>query len=270
MKIAISNIAWNKEEDKVILPILKKYSISGVEIAPTKIWDDPISQSSEEIKAYRKYWEKEGISISSTQSILFGHPELNIFESLEKRKLTLLYIEKMIRVSALLGASAIVFGSPKNRDTKGMEIKQSLDIAADFFYKIGEIAESYETFFCIEPNPKVYGTNFVNTTKEALVVIKRVNHPYFRLHLDSGALSVNKEDYKSAITEGFPYLKHFHVSERDLLPIGSTSLDHKEIASVLKLLHYNRWISVEMRGNNFQNNDKIVEKTLAYVSAAYA
>ncbi len=270
MKVAISNIAWNKEEDDVILKLLKKYSISGIEIAPTKIWKNPTIEPAKSIKEYRKFWEKDGIRIVAAQAILFGRPDLAIFENSNKRKETLLYIEKMIKVSAALGARIMVFGSPKNRDRGDMRTAKALDIAEEFFYKIGEIAKSYGIFFCIEPNPKEYGTNFINNTNEALELINLVSHPYFKLHLDSGVLTVNKEDYKTAITQGFPFLKHFHVSEKNLLPIGKNGTDHKKVAKILKGLKYDKWVSIEMRGVDNRANHKIVSEALEYALAIYS
>jgi D-psicose/D-tagatose/L-ribulose 3-epimerase len=269
MKIAISNIAWNKEEDKMILSLMKKYSISGVEIAPTKIWENPTTELVKTIKAYRKFWENEGISISSTQALLFGHPELTIFENSTTRNRTLAYLEKMIEISSFLGAEAMVFGSPKNRDRKDIAQDKALEIAAKFFYKLGETAKSHNIFFCIEPNPKEYGTNFVNNTEEAITLVDLVNHPYFRLHLDSGAMYVNKENYESAITQGFPYLKHFHISEKNLHPIDEKVIDHRKLARILRDLQYHHWVSVEMRQVENAVNDKTVEETLKLVSEIY-
>ncbi len=269
MKIAISNIAWNNQEDPTILPLFKKYSIKGIEIAPTKVWKNPTGESLETIKKYKKYWEDQGITISSTQAILFARPNLNIFADKNQRLELLSYIKKMTRVSALLGAEIMVFGSPKNRNIETLNIEEALGIATEFFYNVGEIAKLHSIYFCIEPNPKEYGTNFINNTKEAIQLIKRVNHPFFRLHLDSGVLTVNKENYKNSIIEGFPYLKHFHVSEKNLLPIGSTNINHKEISKILKNLKYDKWVSIEMRRKENQLNDKAVENAFKLVTSVY-
>lgn len=269
MKIAISNIAWNHYEDKSILKLLKKHLIAGIEVAPTKIWDNPTNVSKDTINKYRKFWENEGINIVAIQALLFGHPELTLFEDSKKRKNTLTYIEKMVKVSSLLGAKVVVFGSPKNRHRKDIKIKKALDIASHFFYKVGEIAKLYDIYFCIEPNPMQYGTNFVNNTKEALELIKLVNHPNFMLHLDSGTLTLNKENYYMSINNGFSYMKHFHVSEENLIPIGKSTVDHKKISKILKNLYYDRWVSIEMIGNNNASNYKTVEDALKFVSTIY-
>lgn len=270
MKIAISNIAWNQQEDGNILKLLKKYSMSGVEIAPTKIWKNPTEESYQTINKYRKYWEKNGILISSTQSILFGHPELLIFGNKDKRNATLIYLEKMIRVSAQLGAEAIVFGSPKNRNRFNVNKAQALHIASDFFSKIATISKRYNVFFCIEPNPIEYGTNFINNTDEAVGLVRNVDHPNFKLHLDSGTMTVNGENVEEAITDGFPYLRHFHISEKNLSPIGKGKTDHEKIANILRTLNYKHWVSIEMKGMENSSNIGVVDEVLKFTSAIYS
>ena len=40
MKLAISNIAWNKSMDVSVYKIMKKYGFAGLEIAPTRIFQN--------------------------------------------------------------------------------------------------------------------------------------------------------------------------------------------------------------------------------------
>src|SRR5689334_19881455 len=164
MRLAISNIAWNKNEEKEIALLLKKYKVNAVEVAPTMIWKEPTKVLVKSIKKYRKFWNDHGIEIVSIQALLFGHPELKIFENADNRKKTLTYIKKMIRVCALLGVEDIVFGSPGNRDTGKLHIDQAMEIAQKFFYQVGEAAQKYGVYFCIEPVPQEYGTNFINNS----------------------------------------------------------------------------------------------------------
>ncbi len=270
MKIAISNIAWAHNEDKEILPIFKKYSIKGVEIAPTMVWEDPVGETERSIKKYRKFWEDKDVNVISTQSMLFGHPELTIFESSEKRNVTLEYLKKMIWVSATLGAKAIVFGSPENRARRGVEPKEALEIAYNFFNKLGDTAKSNGIFFCIEPNPKEYGTDFINNTEEVIELVKKVNNPYLRIHLDSGVMFVNGENYGESIKNAISHMEHFHISERNLEPIGSTGVPHDQISELLRKYKYDGWTSIEMRMKNNNSNARIVDKSLMIASEFYS
>lgn len=269
MKVAISNLAWEFNEDGEILPLLEKYKIKGIEIAPTKIWQDPINTNEHLLKAYKKYWEEKGISIVATTSLLFGHPELTIFDDNKTRDKTLEYLSQIIRLSAYLGAKATVFGSPKNRQTNGLPQKEVLKIAQEFFFAIGEVAKRYGIFFGIEPNPKFYGTDFINTTPEAIKLVQKVNHPNFKLHLDTGAMFMNNEDYKKIIYESLPFVCHFHISEPMLRPINQASKRHQTIAKILKSLYFDKWVSLEMSLKPKTNHKEIIDRVLKIVTNIY-
>lgn len=271
MNIAISNIAWDKKEDEEIIKILKKHRISGMEVAPTKIWENPLSVKEAEIKEYKNYWQNNGIQIIAMQSLLFGRPELTIFDSKETRQKTIDYISQIASLSFLLGAKVMVFGSPKNRRINGLNQNKAFEIACEFFYKIAQVCKQYNIFFCIEPNPPEYGADFILNTKDAIELITTVNHPHFKLHLDTSAMTINKESYGESIKQGLSLLKHFHISEPYLEPIKEGKVNHKEVAVVLKKLHYNsnKWVSIEMRSSDNASNMENVDKALELVTGIY-
>ncbi len=271
MNIAISNIAWERKEDKEIVKILQKYDISGIEVAPTKIWKNPLEAKEKEIKEYRNYWLNNDINIVAMQSLLFGHPELTIFDSKQTRGKTIDYLSRIVHLSSLLGSKIMVFGSPKNRLINGLRYDKVLEIACEFFYKIAEICKQYKIFFCIEPNPIEYGADFILNTNEAIKLVTAVNHPHFRLHLDTSTMTINKEPYENSIKNGLSLLKHFHISEPYLEPIREGVTDHENIAAILKKLHYNdnRWVSVEMRSSGNNSNIEHVNKALELVTKIY-
>ena len=81
MRLAVSNIAWEKHDDPKILKILKDHGVSGIEIAPTKIWNNWSGASSKKAEAYKKRMEEQGFELPAMQAILFGRPELQLFDS---------------------------------------------------------------------------------------------------------------------------------------------------------------------------------------------
>lgn len=271
MKIAISNLAWEKSDDEKILPILKKYKIKGIELAVTKCWTSPTEIDKKDILKYKNYWSENGIEIVATTSLLFGHPELTIFNDSKLRMQTFKYLSQMIHISSLLGAKVMVFGSPKNRITGNLPKDEVNSIAKSFFYKIGEVAEKYSLFFGIEANPTLYGTDFINSTEEAIQLVKNVNHPNFRLHLDTSTMAINKESYESTLKKGLEYSKHLHISEPGLKTIPQKDgTDHKEVAKILHNLKYNNWASIEMPLNNETPKKlDLIDDVLKFVTNVY-
>lgn len=268
-KIAISNLSWNKNEDQAIVSLLKKYQITGIEIAPTKIWGDPTKINRSEAEEYKSFWSKNGIKIVATASLLFGHPELTIFENEKTRKKTLNHLKKMIRLSHYLGATAMVFGSPKNRVVGNLDKTLIETIAIKFFTEIAQEAKKYNIYFGIEANPKMYGTDFINTTKDAVSLVKNVNHENFRVHLDIGTMIVNKENFENTLKLAIPYSCHLHISEPGLEPIPLTKSNHIKITKILKKLKYEKWASIEMPLNESPDNVNLIENALKFITNTY-
>jgi sugar phosphate isomerase/epimerase len=262
MKIAISNIAWQAQEEESIAQIMQSLNIKGVEIAPTKICNSPLAATNAEIESYKKFWQSREIEIVAMQALLFGRPDLTIFLDAEKRKETLDYLSGTIELGSKLGAKSLIFGSPNNRRIENLSWEEAEEIAVSFFFYLGEVAAKYGMKFCIEPNPIVYNCNFINTSQEALGLVKKVNSDGFGLHLDAAAMSLNGEAVQPTLLECFDRMCHFHISEPFLAPVGEGKVDHKSFANILAELNYQGWKSIEMKAQNPDSNIENVTEAL--------
>jgi len=269
MKIAISNIAWDINEEQEVSRVLKAFSIKGLEIAPTKVWEKPFEANDESLENYRIFWKNNGINIIAMQALLFNQSHLTVFENETIRLKTKEYLSKMITLGAKLGVKVLVFGSPKNRLVGIMDKIKAWNIAIEFFSYLGDIAYQHKVEFCIEPNPAEYGCDFIRTGLEGLELVKEVNNPGFRLHLDSGGMIMNKEDYGNTIEQSLPYLSHFHISEPYLQLAGQSQQEHLKIAGILKEVNYNNWVSIEMKNSLQEKNIIAVKEALEIISKIY-
>lgn len=269
MNIAISNIAWDPKENEEVIRIMKEYSVTSLEVAPTKLWDKPEQVNDSEIQQVKEWWNKQGIQIVSGQSLLYGHPELKLFESLENRNQTFEYLSKIVTVLGKLGAQALVFGSPKNRQLEKHTPQEAMDIAVDFFHRLGQVAQAAGTCVVLEPNPAQYACDFIQTAAEGVELVKQVNHAGFRLHLDTAAMTLNQEPFTKTIEASFPWLKHFHTSETNLELVGAGTTDHPQIAKTLKSLGYEGFVSIEMKSGLLTPNTKAVETALHVITNIY-
>lgn len=247
MKIAVSNIAWPVDQDAAVADALLALGVRGVEIAPTKVWPAPLEATDTEVDAYRSFWESRGITVVAAQALLFGRPDLTLFESADTRSRTLEYLCGMIRLCARAGAKALVFGSPKNRQVGGRDRTVARQEAVDFFSRLGEVAAKEGTTVVLEANPPEYGADFVTRALDAIELVQAVNHSGFQLHLDSACMEMAGDDPGVIIPMAGPLLKHFHASEPGLAPLGQGSVDHSRLASTLSEARYGGWVSIEMR-----------------------
>lgn len=246
MKTAISNLAWPKEQDRTVYSQLAGLGLSGIEIAPSRIWENPTTSTTQARADFLTELEGYSLEVLSLQSLLFGYPELVLFGSENSRTSLGEYLNKMIDLAASLGAPALVFGSPKNRVIGDQDPATARAAARDFFKEVGAYAATQGVCVCIEPNPAQYGTDFLNTTAEAVAFVKEVDSPGIRVNIDLGAIAVNGENMQESLTSAIPYAGHLHISEPSLAPIRLDHEYHQAIAQILIQEGYAGAVSIEM------------------------
>lgn len=268
MKLAISNIAWKEEEDPQVIEIMRDLGISALEVAPTRFWEEPLEASAEEVLKVRRFWEEQEIRIVAMQALLFGKPELTIFENPETREETLQYLIGIIKLAKSLGCGALVFGSPKNRRVGDIPEKEVQRIAEEFFGRLGEESAKYGIWFCLEPNPPDYGCDFVTTTEEAVGLVSAIGKTGLGLNFDLGGATINKEPLERILPKAAPVMHHFHISAPNLELITESGGDHALVAKLLKEIGYNRIVSIEMR--SAESNLDRVRESIQFVKDTYA
>ena len=269
MKLSISNLAWSPAEDGEVAAVLQSFDVQGVELAPTKLWPDLTQVQDADLAAYRAFWQRQGIRIVALQSLLFGQPELVIFQDQKTRTQTLAYLRHVMRIASRLGAQILVFGSPRNRLRYDLNTQQSHAIAVEFFRHVGDAAAQHDVYFCIEPNPVAYGCDFIRTATEGVALVRAVNHPHFRLHLDAGGITLSEEPYAEAIAASREWMAHFHISEPQLASIGEGHTDHATAARALRQIAYDQWVSIEMLNKTSLPNPQAVHKALVCATEYY-
>src|SRR5262249_38421833 len=142
----------------------------------------------------------------------FGTSGLNMFGSSSSREAMLRHLVAVCRLGSALGATRLVFGSPKSRDREGLDDKAALNMAITFFRKLGDIAQAHGVVMCLEPNPPRYGCNFMTTSAETAHVVERVAHPAIRMQFDAGASTINGEDPADVLRNSGGLVGHVHAS----------------------------------------------------------
>ena len=90
--------------------------------------------------------------------------------------------------------SVMVWGSPKQRDLQeGWEYEDACARAAEILRGVAETAHEGGVTIAMEPLGRGE-TNFLNTAEETVLLIRQVDHPALRLHLDVKAMSDEEKD----------------------------------------------------------------------------
>jgi len=267
IKLSVSNIAWQPDELEEHLKLLMELGCDGVEIAPSCIWREPAHVSNDEIESLKKLISKYNLVVPAFHALLFTRPDLYFFGEETIRQQTVLYLKKLIRLAGMLSVKVLVYGSPASRKVAEKDYDKCYEIAIDVFRELGIEAERNDVFFCIEPlGPSE--TDFILTADEGKQLVSNVGSKHFGLHLDSKAMVEAGEDFESVFRRYGAILKHFHVSEPDLAPPGSTSLDHYLIAKALSRSLYDGFVSIEMK-RGFGNTKDVIRDAVAYVRKNY-
>lgn len=269
MRLAISNIAWDVSEDEAIAELLKRHGVDAIDVAPGKYFPDPAKATDEEIASVKRWWAQRCIEITGMQALLFGTTGLNVFGSAVVRHALLQHLTAVCRIGAGLGATRLVFGSPKNRDRNGLSDEQVAEIAIPFFRQLGDVAQAHGVQVCLEPNPPCYGANFMTTSAETAEIVRQVAHPAIRMQLDTGALTINGEDAAAVLKNSAPLIGHIHASEPELVPLGDGGTDHAKVTECVTRQLPTHVVSIEMLATKNEPHLVSVERALGVAIRHY-
>ncbi|MFC4964375.1 MULTISPECIES: sugar phosphate isomerase/epimerase [Alcaligenes] len=269
MRLSISNIAWQPEEDQRIATLLEQHQIDAIDIAPGKYFSSPELATKAEIMAVKQWWHERGISIIGMQSLLFGTTGLNVFGDKASRSGLLTRLQAIFRIAGILGATRLVFGSPRNRDRHSLSDQEATDSAIQFFQQAANYAADEGVLLCLEPNPVCYGANFMTNSQETALVVKAVNHPALRMQLDTGAITINQEDVAQVLNSYAALIGHVHASEPQLVPLGDNGTDHGKMASALAQSLPKAIVTIEMLATETEPALQSISRALHVAIQAY-
>jgi sugar phosphate isomerase/epimerase len=269
MRIAISNIAWDTDEDPDVATLLNRLKLDAIDVAPGKYFPDPASVENTDIRKVRTWWHERGIQITGMQALLFGTKGLNMFADQAVQQKMLEHLWAVCRIAEGLGATRLVFGSPKNRDRTGLADAEAHDKAVHFFRRLGDVAQNHGLVVCLEPNPTRYGANFMTTSPETAAIAASVDHPSIRIQFDTGALTINSECPSRVLTSWAALVGHIHASEPDLKPLGDGETDHRLMHAALDRHLPNHVVSVEMLATAHEPHLAAIERALKVAISNY-
>lgn len=239
MNLAISNLAWDKEEQNEMFDFLKKNGINTIESIFTKI-DEWENLNNKSIHEYKKNLDAKNINISSFQSIFYK----TICNDINNESQIIEHFKKIIFFAEKLSAKVLVFGSPNLRklnDSKSDNIDR-------IFKKLDETISDSSIKICIEPNSKIYGGHFFYNLEEIVNFIKNNELKNIKSMIDTHNSLLEGFNPIDELNKFYDYVYHVHVSENKLQNIYNDEF-HKNFHNELKTLKYNKIITHEVLKN---------------------
>lgn len=112
LKLAISNIAWDKADDEAVYAAMQQNGFTGLEIAPTRIFPEYPYENLTGAALFGGYLlNRWGFHVPSMQSIWYGQTG-NIFDPVQAEEL-LDYTAEAFQFAHTINCPSLVFGCPK-------------------------------------------------------------------------------------------------------------------------------------------------------------
>ena len=163
------------------------------------------------------------------------------------RRKTVAYLDTLIDFCGDLGGSYMIFGSPKQRNTRSISVEQAKKYFAEGLAAVADHAQQRGIEILVEPLGK-RTTDVVNTLAEASQLAGQVNHPAIGMMFDFNNTVDETEPFDVLLRKYYKNIHHVHVQEMGgkHLGTGTAVNDYVKAFQVLKDMRYSHWISLEV------------------------
>jgi D-psicose/D-tagatose/L-ribulose 3-epimerase len=167
-------------------------------------------------------------------------------------------IDHMVNLGcpSLIGPVYSVVGKADAVDPK--EQKREFALVVKNLKMLCAYAEKKGVQICVEPLNR-FETDFLNTCEKGLRLIKAVNSPVLKLHLDTFHMNIEEKNQAAAIRKAGKLLGHFHACGSDRGTPGNDHIDWTPIVKALKGIRYKGDVVIE----SFTTDVKVIARAAA-------
>jgi D-psicose/D-tagatose/L-ribulose 3-epimerase len=238
-KIGIHLSFWQKTWSDDLLPLIqlaKQAGFDGVEI-PLLDPDNLDLNAIQETMALSQLAATCGTGL--TQDTDITHPDPDV------RQAGLSFLGTCIQAASRLGSPILagVIYSPWSFFPTG-DLDEYRERCIQSLQQATRIASEFEVTLCMEILNRFEGF-ICNTVEQGVQILKEVNSPYLKLHLDTFHLNIEENDIAGAIRSAGIHLGHFHASENNRRRPGMGHIPWAEIRLALDEIGYTGWVVME-------------------------
>jgi sugar phosphate isomerase/epimerase len=140
----------------------------------------------------------------------------------------------------------MVLGSPKQRNLlPGVSHDDAMKYAADTLRRVTPALNQYDVTLALEPLGPEEG-DFLRTADLGVQLMKMIESPRCRLHLDVKAMASESKPICDIIRDNAAVMAHFHANDPNRRGPGMGAVDFVPIFKTLQEVKYDGWVSVEV------------------------
>jgi len=248
MRFALCNEMFQDRPMAEVAATVRKLGYHGLEIAPFTLAASATEVTPAKRRQTRQAIEDEGLECVGLHWLFAGPAGLHMTTPDEKTWThTRDYLSALLDLCRDLGGSVLVLGSPKQRSViEGQTYSGAWQRAADLLGSVLDKARDLGLTICLEPLSSAE-TNFVNTVAEGMKMVRQLNHPSLKIHLDVKAMCSEGRPVPDVIRSlQADEIGHFHVNDANLYGPGMGDVDYAPIAEAIKEVGWDKWLSVEV------------------------
>jgi sugar phosphate isomerase/epimerase len=247
MKFAICNETFQDWPFDKAFAFARQCGYTGIELAPFTIAKNAYDISAAKRQEIRTQAADAGLEVVGLHWLLaFTEGYYLTTPDAAVRRQTSAYFAELTRLCRDVGGRIMVLGSPKQRNLlPGVSHAQGVQYAAEVIRGFVPTLEVCGVTLAVEPLGPLEG-DFLLTADAALELIRQVDSPRCRLHLDVKAMSTEPQPIPDVIRSHAPWLVHFHANDPNRRGPGMGDVDFHPIFQILRDIQYDGWVSVEV------------------------
>ena len=242
MKVGLNTFIFAspfRTEKLEILKTIKEIGFDGVEIAYENKGDIDFPRVKAAI-------EENGLECCSICGA-FG-PGRDIRGTKQEQETGIQYIKDCI--DAAVGLGTDIFAGPfysmvgrANMEPQSARKEQWKTVVGNT-KEVCKYAEDHGIYIGLEPLNR-FETDFINICEDALRMVKEVDSPMLKVHLDTFHMNIEEKSPALAILNAGDLLYHVHTCENDRGAPGTGNIDWKSIHDALTAVGYDRYLVIE-------------------------
>lgn len=248
MKFSICNEVFGASQSlsdwKTLCEYSRRVGYDGVEIAPFTFAENVRDITATARRDIKNIATDNELEISGLHWLLVSPPGLHINAIDETlRRKTVDYLRSLIDFAGDVGAPVMIFGSPKARFIED-DFQSAWQRMAESYRQVTADLAARGVLLCQEALP-LPECDFIQTTAEAQQMVDAVNHPNFRLMLDTKSMSAEPSTPAELIRAFGQNCAHFHANDANRRAPGYGDTDFVPIFEALRDVEYSGWVSLE-------------------------